>query len=185
MAIKATVYKAAVQLADMDRAVYADHAITLAREPSETDERLMARILAFALNVPANDDQGGLLFARGIADADEPDLWQHDLSGVLMQWIEVGQPDERRLAKACGRARRVVIYVYSSAAAIWWAAIAGKAARLRNMQVWQIPAEQSQALAKMAARSMQLQVTVQDGQVWVGNGSSSVELAPQRLHPAA
>ena len=102
-----------------------------------------------------------------------------------MQWIEVGQPDERRLAKACGRARRVVIYVYSSAAAIWWAAIAGKAARLRNMQVWQIPAEQSQALAKMAARSMQLQVTVQDGQVWVGNGNSSVELAPQRLHPAA
>ena len=182
MALKSTVYKASLQIADMDRALYADHALTLALHPSETDERLMARILAFALHVPADDARGMLLFARGLSDSDEPDLWQHDLTGVLVQWIEVGQPDERRLAKACGRAERVVVYAYSSAAPIWWAGIAGKVARLRNLQVWQLPAAQSQALALLAARSMQLQVTVQDAQVWVGDGASSVELAPQRLN---
>ena len=185
MAIKATVYKAALQIADMDRALYADHALTLARQPSETDERMMARILAFALNVPTHDERGMLQLARGMADADEPDLWQHDLTGVLVQWIEVGQPDERRLIKACGRAERVVLYVYSAAAHIWWATIVGKLARLRNLQVWQIPAAQSLALAQLAQRSMQLQVTVQEGQVWIGDGVSSVELVPHRLHASS
>ena len=107
MALKATIYKAALQIADMDRGLYADHALTLALHPSETEERLMARLLAFAMQVPADDHAGALQFARGLADDDEPDLWQHDLTGQLMHWVEVGQPDERRLSKACGRARRV------------------------------------------------------------------------------
>ena len=111
MAIKATVYKASLQIADMDRGLYADHALTLARQPSETDERLMARLLAFALQVPADDHHGALQPARGMTDADEPDLWQKSLAGELLHWIEVGQPDERRLIKACGRARRVTLYV--------------------------------------------------------------------------
>ncbi|MDE2277632.1 MAG: YaeQ family protein [Burkholderiales bacterium] len=181
MALKSTVYRASVQIADMDRAVYASHALTLARHPSETDERLMVRLLAFALHAPASDDDGALAFARGLSDSDEPDLWQHSLDGRLRQWIEVGQPDERRLARACGRADGVVLYVYSQAAAIWWAGIAGKVARLANLQVWQLPAAQSQALAALAERNMQLQVTVQDGQIWVGNGAVSVEVDPIAL----
>ncbi len=177
MALKSTIFKAALQIADMDRALYADHALTLARHPSETDERLMARVLAFALNVPADDHAGALQFARGLSDGDEPDLWQHDLTGDLLHWVEVGQPaDDRRLTKACGRARRVTLYCYAQSAPIWWAAIAPKLSRLRNLQVWQIPAEESQALAKMAERSMQIQVTVQEGQIWVGNQADSVEL---------
>jgi uncharacterized protein YaeQ len=104
MAIKSTIYKAALQIADMDRGFYADHALTLALHPSETEERLMMRLLAFALQVPADDHRGALQFARGLSDSDEPDLWQHDLTGQLLHWIEVGQPDDRRLAKACGRA---------------------------------------------------------------------------------
>jgi uncharacterized protein YaeQ len=182
MALKATIYKLQLQIADMDRAVYADHALTLALHPSETEERMMVRLLAFALHAPADDRDGGLQFARGLGDGDEPDLWQHDLTGRLQHWIEVGQPDERRLARACGRADRVTIYAYGSAAPIWWAALAGKVARLRNLQVWQVPAAQSQSLATLAARSMALQVTVQDDQVWVGNGTASVELAPVLLH---
>ena len=181
MAIKATVYKASVQIADMDRSVYADHTLTLARQPSEADERLMVRLLAFALHVPADDHQGALQVARGMADADEPDLWQKSLTGELLHWIEVGQPDERRLIKACGRAARVTLYVYSQAASIWWAGVQPKLARLSNLAVWQLPAEQSQALAKLAARSMALQVTVQEGQVWVGDAHTSIEIHPQPL----
>jgi uncharacterized protein YaeQ len=186
MALKSTIYKAGLQIADMDRNLYADHNLTLALHPSETEERLMARLLAFALQVPASDDGGALQFARGLSDGDEPDLWQHDLTGQLLHWLEVGQPDDRRLAKACGRARRVSVYCYAQASPIWWAALAPKVARLSNLAVWQLPAAQSQALARLASRAMQLQVTVQEGHVWVGNTSDSVEIVPQALQqPAA
>jgi uncharacterized protein YaeQ len=181
MAIKATVYKATLQIADIDRGLYATHQVTLAREPSETDERLMVRLLAFVLNVPEDDHDGALAFARGAADAEEPDLWQRSLAGELRQWIEVGQPDERRLVRAAGRARQVVLYVYSSAAHIWWAGVQGKLERLQNLAVWQLPAAQSQALAALAARSMQLQVTVQDGHIGVGDAERHVELQPVAL----
>ncbi len=181
MAIKATVYKANLQIADMDRGLYATHQVTLAREPSETDERLMVRLLAFVLNVPVDDHDGALAFARGAADAEEPDLWQRSLAGELRQWIEVGQPDERRLVRAAGRAERVALYVYSSAAHIWWAGVQNKLARLNNLAVWQLPAAQSQALAALAARSMQLQVTVQDGQIWVGDAEHNIEVQPVAL----
>lgn len=182
MALKATIYKAQLQISDMDRQVYGEHTLTLALHPSETEERLLIRLLAFALQVPADTDAGALQFARGLSDTDEPDLWQHDLSGQLVQWIEVGQPDERRLAKACGRAERVSLYVYGSSAAIWWAAIRNKLTRLTNLAVWQIDPEQSQALAALAQRAMQWQVTVQDGTVWVSAGESSVELTPVQLN---
>lgn len=184
MALKATIYKAALQIADIDRGLYADHALTLALHPSETEERLMVRLLAFALQVPPDDHGGALQFARGLSDSDEPDLWQHDLTGQLMHWIEVGQPDERRLAKASGRARRVSIYSYGGAAEIWWAPLQGKVARLPNLAVWQIPSAQSQSLAALAARSMQLQVTVQDGQIGVGDERNHVELHPLALKTA-
>jgi uncharacterized protein YaeQ len=179
MALKSTIFKATVQIADMDRNLYATHQLTLARHPSETDERMMVRLLAFALHVPADDHDGALVLARGLADDDEPDLWQHSLDGQLRHWLEVGQPaDDRRLARACGRADRVTLYCYSSGALIWWAGIQNKLARLDNLAVWQLPAAQTQALAKLAARSMQLQVTVQDGQLWVGNGADSLEVHP-------
>ena len=184
MAIKATIYKAALQIADMDRGVYGDHALTLALHPSETEERLMVRLLAFVLQAPASADDGALQFARGLSDSDEPDLWQHDLTGQLMHWLEVGLPDDRRLSKACGRARRVTLYTYASSTPVWWAAIQNKLVRLSNLAVWQVPAEQSQALASMAQRSMQLQFTVQDGQLWVGDGRESIEVHPVCLKAA-
>lgn len=183
MALKATIFKAAIQLADMDRAVYADHALTIARHPSETDERMMVRLLAFALHVPADDHDGALEFAKGLSDTDEPDLWQRDLTGRIVQWIECGQPDERRLLRAAGRADRVVVFSYGSSTPIWWSGLKGRIARAANVQVWQLPAAQSQALAGLAQRTMGLQVNVQDGQVFVGDGERTVELAPTRLDP--
>jgi uncharacterized protein YaeQ len=182
MALKSTVYKVALQIADMDRALYADHQLTVALHPSETEERMMVRVLAFALQVAADDERGQLQLARGLSDTDEPDLWQHDLTGQLIHWIDVGQVDDRRLIKASGRAERVTLYAFAASVPVWWAGIENKLTRLRHLQVWQIPAAQSQALATLAQRSMQLQVTVQDGQVWIGNGERSVEIAPVLLH---
>ncbi len=181
MALKSTIFKAQLQLADMDRHVYGDHALTLARHPSETDERMMMRLLAFALLVPGDDHEGMLEFAKGLSDPDEPDLWQKDLTGALVQWVEVGQPDERRLLKASARASRVSIFAYSSSTPVWWPPLANRLTRATNLAVWQVPAEQSQALAALAERSMRLQVNIQDGTVWMDNGSRSVEVTPQPL----
>jgi uncharacterized protein YaeQ len=183
MALKATIFKAQLQLADMDRGIYADHAVTLARHPSETDERMMVRLLVFALNVPADGNHGALEFAKGLWDPDEPELWLKDLTGQIVHWIEVGQPDERRLMKASGRAERVTVVSYSQSTPIWWAGIATKITRARNIAAWQIAAPEAQALAGLARRSMQLQVSVQDGTAWVGDGERSVEVSPVRLNP--
>lgn len=184
MALKSTIYKAHVHLADMDRGLYAEHSLTLALHPSETEERLMVRLLAFALHTPADDTRGALQFAKGLSDTDEPDLWQHDLTGQLLHWVEVGQPDERRLSKACSRSERVTVYAYASSTPVWWSALANKVSRLDRLSVWQIESAQSQALAALAQRSMQWQVSVQDAQVWVHSDLGSVELTPERLHGA-
>ena len=181
MAIKATIYKATVQLSDIDRGVYSDHPLTIARHPSETDERLLIRLLAFALNVPADNDHGPLEFAKDMWDPDEPSLWQKDYTGQILHWIEVGQPDEKRLLRASARVGRVSVYSFSASTPIWWKGIETKLARLRNLTVWQIPADQSQALAALAQRTMELQVTVQDGAIWVGDGQRSIGVAPVPL----
>ena len=183
MALKATIFKARVQVADMDRSVYGEHALTLARHPSETDERMMVRLLAFALNVPGDDRDGALEFGPGLSDADAPDLWQRDLTGAVHHWIEVGQPDERRLLRAAGRADRVTVLAYDRSAPIWWQGLGGRLARAANVAVWRLPPEQSQALTGLAQRTMQLQATIQDGHVWLGDGQQAVELTPERLVP--
>jgi uncharacterized protein YaeQ len=184
MALKATIYKANIQLADMDRNVYGDHGVTIARHPSETDERMMMRVLAFALNVPADNHNGDLDFAKSLWDTDEPDLWQKDLTGQIVHWIDVGQPDDKRMMKSSPKAERVSVYAFASSTPVWWSGVATKITRARNLTVWQVPAEQSQALAELAQRTMQLQVTVQDGTVWIGDGQRSVEVSPERLTPA-
>ena len=182
MALKATIFKANVQLSDIDRGVYGDYPLIIARHPSETDERMLIRLLAFALNVPEDNDRGALEFAKDMWDADEPALWLKDLTGqIIGHWIEVGQPDERRLMRTTARAGRVSVYSFSTSTPVWWKGIETKLTRARNLAVWQIPAEQSRALAALAQRSMELQVTVQDGAIWVGDGTRSIEVAPVRL----
>jgi uncharacterized protein YaeQ len=184
MALKATIYKAQIQLSDMDRSVYGEHPLTIARHPSETDERMMIRVLAYALHAPASNDHGALELAKSLWDADEPDLWQRDLTGQVMHWIDVGQPDERRILRASPRAERVTVLSFASSTPVWWSGIASKITRARNVAVWQIQAAQSQALAALAQRTMQLQVSVQDGTAYVTEGTRSVEITPVRLNPA-
>ncbi|NML61741.1 YaeQ family protein [Massilia sp. RP-1-19] len=169
MALKATIYKADVQIADMDRHYYQDHNLTLARHPSETDERMMIRLLAFAIH--ANE---ALTFTKGLFDTDEPDLWQKDLTGAIQLWIEVGQPDEKRIMKACGRSEQVIVYSYSATSHIWYKQIANKLERARNLTIINIPADASAQLEKLANRNMQLQCTIQDSQIYLTDGANTV-----------
>lgn len=176
MAIKSVIYKAQLQVADMDRHYYAEHALNLACHPSETLERMMTRILVFALHA---DER--LEFGKGISDTDEPDIWRKDLTGAIEQWIDVGQPDERRVLKACGRANEVLVYAYGSSADIWWKQNAGKLARARNLTVMRIAADVPEQLAALCERTMQLQLTVQDGEVWMRSAAGEVQVVVSPL----
>ena len=179
MALKATIFKATLNIADMDRHYYADHQLTMAHHPSETDERLMIRLLAFALN--ANDT---LAFTRGISTDDEPDLWQMNLTGEIELWIELGLPDETRLRKACNRADRVMLYTYGGRAVpLWWEKIRSKVSRFNNLTIIDLPQAETTALARLAGRSMSLQCTVQDGEVGIGDESDLVTLKPEQMFP--
>jgi uncharacterized protein YaeQ len=184
MALKATIYKIQAELADMDRNLYGDYSLTIASHPSETEERMMVRFLAFMLNVPENNDLGDLEFAKDICETDGPSLWQRDLTGQIEHWIDLGQPDDRRLIRACGRSKRVSVYAFGSSTNIWWKGVAENLVRTKNLTVWQIPADQSRGLSTLSQRTMKIQVTVQDGTVWVGNGSVSVEVQLSRIFPA-
>jgi uncharacterized protein YaeQ len=182
MALKSTVFRAELQIADMDRGYYADHSVTLARHPSETDERMMVRLLAFVLHADE-----ALAFGRGLSAEDEPDLWRRDLTGAVLQWIEVGLPDERELRKACGRASEVTVIAYGGRAVdLWWKQNADALERLRNLSVCTLAAEESQALAGLARRGMKLQCNIQEGLVWLGDGEAMVQVHPQwRQRPPA
>ena len=169
MALKATIYKADLQIADMDRHYYADHALTIARHPSETDERMMARVLAYALYA-----RDGIAFTKGLFEVDEPEVWVKSLTDEIDLWIGVGQPDDARIRRGCGRAKQAVVLCYSSSGAVWWKQIAGKLTRFTNLTVLQLPAETSQALAALAERGMRLQCMVQDGEIWINTDKESV-----------
>jgi uncharacterized protein YaeQ len=172
MAIKATIFKANLQIADMERHYYQDHVLTLARHPSETDERMMVRLLAFALHAHEY-----LEFGQGMTNDDEADLWQKDLTGSIELWIDVGIPDEKLIRKACGRSKQVIVYCYGGRVAdMWYAKDSAQFARQKNLTIINIPSVSTQALAKLAQRNMNLQCTIQDGQVWLSDGAVSVQV---------
>ncbi len=177
MASNATIYKAVLQIADMDRQYFQDHALTLARHPSETEERMMIRLLAFALLADE-----ALSFGRGVSTEDEPALWQRDLTGAIDYWIEIGQPDEKLLRQACGRSKQVILYTYGARSAeVWWANQRSTLDRLKNLAVTLLPMESVRALAEMARPTMQLQWTIQDGHIWIADGPQTLHLELQRL----
>ncbi len=170
MALRATIFKADLSVADIDRGYYADHALTIARHPSETDERMMVRVLAFALHASER-----LEFGRGISTEDEPDLWARDLTGVIEHWIDLGLPDEREVRKACGRARSVDVLAYGGRAVdLWWEGVRGALERQERLTVRDVPSDASKALAGMAGRSMRLQVTIHDGHISITDHETSI-----------
>lgn len=181
MAPKATVYKVELQISDMDRHYYATHALTLAQHPSETEERLMVRLAVFALYA---DER--LEFGKGLSSEDEPDLWRTERNGEIAQWIDLGQPDEQRIRKACGRAREVLVVTYSGHGAdVWWKKNAATLARAKNLSVIDIPAATSGELAALADRTMRLQCLIQDGHAQFLDGERTVTVVPRVRMAAA
>lgn len=177
MAQNATIFKVTLEVADIDRAYYRDHALTIARHPSETDERMMVRVLAFARHA-----HEALAFGRGLGADDEPDLWRKDLTGAIDLWIDVGQPDERRIRRACGRAEAVFVYSYGGRGAdLWWEQAGAALDRADNLTVVNLPVASTRALAKLAQRNMRLTCTIQDGRIWVANPEDSVAIEPAVL----
>jgi uncharacterized protein YaeQ len=181
MALRSTVYKADLSVADTDRNRYSDHALTIARHPSETEERMMLRVLAFALFA---DER--LAFGRGLSTDDEPDLWLKDDTGLVDLWIDVGLPDEKWVRKACGRARRVVVIAYGGhRVELWWRQASATLGRFDNLAVLSVPPQACEVLARLAGRSMKLSCTIQDGQAWIGSDAEGVSVEPSTLKPAA
>lgn len=170
MAINSTIFKVNLQIADMERHYYQDHTMTIAQHPSETSERMMVRLLAFCLHAHEY-----LEFGQGLTNDEEADLWQKDLSSVIELWIDVGIPDEKLIRKACGRAKQVIVYCYGGRAVdMWFVQNSAQFERLKNLTIINLPIESTRAIAKMAQRKMQLNCTIQDGQVWLANGDESV-----------
>lgn len=177
MALKSTIFKAELNIADMDRAYYQAHGLTLAQHPSETTERLMLRLAVFALHASES-----LSFTKGISVDEEPDLWQKNYSDEIEVWIELGEPDEKRLRKACGRAREVWLYSYGGRAAdIWWQQNENKFARFANLHVRSIKPQTLSELALLCDRGMQLTATIQDGALWLSGANRNVQVEIETL----
>ncbi len=177
MAQKATIFKADVQISDLDRHYYALHGLTLARHPSETDERMMMRLLAFVLY--AHED---LVFSKGLSAEEEPDVWQKDLTGQILRWIHVGLPDEKWLKKASGRSDAVVVLSYGgNTATMWWKKNESALKQIKNLTVLSINKSDSEALAILSERNMQIQVTIENGTLWLSNDKTALELTPDIL----
>ncbi|HAP43348.1 MAG: hypothetical protein A2087_10795 [Spirochaetes bacterium GWD1_61_31] len=177
MALKATIYAAELEVVDLDRQHFATYQLKLARHPSETEERLMVRLLVYALQAHPR-----LAFGGGVSESGEPDLWQKDLTGDIERWVELGHPDERVLTKACGRARQVLVYTYSQFPERWYEPIRKRLAGLRNLALWSITDQEAAALGSLARRKLTVQCAVQDGVVWLRDDEGgAVEVVPQRL----
>ena len=174
MAQQATIYKVKLCVSNMDRHYYDAHNLTIAKHPSETDERLMLRVLTFALNAHAQ-----LEFTRGISTGDEPDIWQKSLSGEIELWVELGLPSEKSIRQSCGKADKMIVYCYGgSTAEIWWTKIKNSTARFDNLEVTNFSKKDTIELGKHASRSMNLQVNIQDGDVIVSVNDNVVQVTP-------
>ncbi len=181
MAKNATIYKVELSVTDMDRHYYETHNLTVAKHPSETDERLMVRVLSFALNAHEQ-----LEFTRGLSTEDEPDLWQKSLSGEIDLWIALGMPGEKIVRQSCGKAKKVMIYCYGgSTAEMWWEKIKNSTSRFANLEVTNFSRDDTRALAELANRSMRLSVTIQDGDVMVAIDDSTLHVTPVKWKSVA
>ena len=180
MALGATIFKCELNISDMDRHYYQSHSLTIARHPSENDARMMVRVLAFALN--AHEE---LSFTKGLSTQDEPDVWHKSLSDEIELWIDLGQIEEKRLRQACGKAKQVMVYTYNDKqAGPWLEQMAQHFKRHSNLQVFSISSEVTEQLSQLADKNMNLQVSIQDGEVFIRNDETHVSLIPEKVFPA-
>lgn len=179
MALTASIYKVQLHISDMDRHYYQSHALTLAQHPSENDLRMMVRLMAFALN--AHEE---LSFTKGLSTQEEPDLWQKTLSDEIECWIELGQVEEKRLRQACGKAKKVILYTYNDKqAGPWLTQMQPHFERQKALEVFHINSEASEQLAKLIHKNMEVQVSIQDGEVFVSSEQGDVNFKPEKRFP--
>jgi uncharacterized protein YaeQ len=174
MALKSTIYKADCQIANIDKGYYQPHNLTIALHPSETEERMMVRLLAFLLN--ANEY---LQFTKGLSADDDPDLWQKSLTDDIELWIDIGMPDEKRIRKACSKADNVIIYSYGGRNSVWWKQLQPKLSRFNNLTVINLPKSATDQLLLLVKRTMQLQINLQDGQIWINDDHLTAHIIPE------
>lgn len=181
MAQKSTIHKLELSVADMDRHHYETYKLTVAKHPSETDERLMMRIVAFALNAHEH-----LEMTKGLSTDDEPDIWQKSLSGELDVWVSLGLPSEKIMRQSCGKADQVVVYPYGGRPAeTWWDKVKNSTSRFDNLQVICLSEADPGALAALVSRSMIIQVNIQDSDVMVSVGDAIVYVTQAKWKSAA
>lgn len=172
MALRATIYKLELHVADMQRGYYGSHTLTLARHPSETDERLMLRVLAFAMHA---DEE--LSFTRGLSTTEEPSVWRKDLTGQIRLWIDLGHPDERRLLQAAGKSDHVVVFCYGGhASKVWWQGVQAAASRIPHLTVYSVEPGSAQALARLAQRNMIVHASIDQDSVMLSSEQDSVSV---------
>lgn len=172
MALKATIYKATLNIADMDRHFYFDTTLTLAQHPSETEQRMMLRLLAWICHA---DER--LVFTKGLSAEDEPEIWRRNDHNGLEMWIELGLPDEKRIKKACNQSPRVVLYAYGDRAGhVWWQSMQSKVTNHKNLSIRFLDDEQLFRVAALASRNMTLQATLQEGTIWLSDLQNSLEI---------
>lgn len=181
MAKNATIYKIELSVSDMDRHYYETHKMTVAKHPSETEERLMVRVLAFALNAHEH-----LEMTKGLSTDDEPDIWQKSLSGEIDVWVALGLPSEKVMRQSSSKAAKVIVYPYGGKVAdVWWDKVRNGTTRFDNLQIINLTEADTAALARLANRSMRLQVNIQDGEVMVSVDESVVYITPDTWKNAA
>lgn len=173
MAIKATIFKVDLSITDMDRHYYGDHQLTIARHPSESDKRMMLRIIAFAFNAHEQ-----LEFTKGLSDVEEPDLWQKNYSDEIECWVELGQPSEQRIKKGCNQSQHMLVYSYANGMfENWWQKDKNSLSSRKNLAIFTIPEATGEYLASLVTRQMHIQCTIQDGQAWLNLGEETIEIS--------
>lgn len=181
MALGATIYKVELHVADTDRHYYGTHALTVARHPSETAERMLVRLIAFCMHADEN-----LAFTKGLSETDEPDLWLKDLTGAVDLWVEVGQPADVRILRACGLAKQVVVYCYNGhASKIWWDSLSKKLERAKNLKVVCLPIEPIRLLATSLERSVVMHVNIEENEIFLTTGDRTSSFSPAVWRDAA
>ena len=172
MALKSTVYKANISLSNLNIHHYSDYSLTLAKHPSETDLRLIIRLMVFSLLA-----QEGLQFTKGLGSDNEPDLWKINHDGSIDHWIELGLPDERHIRQICGKAKRVSIYTYHQNQNVqWFESLEKKLTRFDHLNIIHFLFEDELLLENFAQKGMNLTITIEDNELWLSNDNDRLKI---------
>lgn len=169
MALAATIYHFDIGLSDVDRGVYEKLALKVARHPSEADDFMVARTLAYCLEYTE-----GIAFSRGLSDADEPAIWVKDLTGAPQSWIDVGVPDAARLHRAAKAAPRVAVYTHKNPALLRKAIEGERIHRAEALELYAFDREMVDGMVKRLQRRMAFDLSVTEGHLYVSLGAETL-----------